>query len=690
MPTPTVPAAADKIGSKIDYIAKVLAEQLKPAGFRRRARVLLRESGEGAQRCVQLVDLQGDTWNQGSDGRFTVNLAVCFPALLDLQKDLPGLEWLAQHGNPYSTALGPGGVTTRLSDAMGEARSAAWPEALRAGEDFWADIDARTDLADLARRLAAAVTDLALPWLERRSTLSAFAAAEGSGFGAPAARDRVLAAMLAGEAALAARILRDMPPHRLAGGPNQFDALLALLQRHGVATEGLAWADPEPHPMQQRRVEKVEALKRRHGEKVDAFLADSATLAGREDAFLDAWIEESAANQLAASVQGFRLWDVVAQAAPEARRALLLRLLRRFPEPGPTVESTAAQVWASYENYHHGAWRALAEALLASDAEPCDAAYASALVEALAGTVGWVDEGLMSDAFKAPVAAVLRWLEQRTTPTLRHAMKPALQGLMQAIREATVGRGQQRLAQPPPADLLGEALAGQLASLYSDESRGAFARLYTECPERSYAAADREAVLALARWLRAGPDGRVPLRIEADDWGRELDAALQALPSAQRDALVGLFEWFDASATGKPAKRWLSELDQRRACLPDDRWLAWLGETLPRFARTGLAHFLSAPGFLAFPGETSERVLLGLVHLAGRLDPEALAPALATVARAAFTVVPDQRLRAYAVGAACLAPLAATGPGREALAALRDAVRQKNVKAAIDKALAGT
>lgn len=689
MAVPQTPEPDARIGARIDFLARRLAEALKPAGFKRRSRVLFRELGESVHRCVQLIGFQGDKWNEGRWGKFTINLGVCFPALLDLQKELPGLEWIGEHVNPYDLAFGPGGFEARLGDALAGERSPRWPEALKPREDFWAEIDADTDLIDLSQRLNAAVQDLALPWLEQRSTLRAFGRRDEKAFRGPGPRERMLAAILDGDLALAGEQLRSSLPHRLASDDGQFNALLSLARRHGVDTGDVAWSLPAADPMRQRRAEKVDLLRVTHAAVVDEFLREGGGLRGREDRFLDAWVHEDAARQFAESVRVFELWKVI-DAAPRAeRRALLIRLFERMPEPGPTVESTVANVWASYPNYHLSAWSRLARALLDDDDGSCDHLHAAALLRALTAVAPLVIEGMMSDEFSAPVAHAIRWLDRHCAPADRCAVKDATHDLFAAVRDATVARSRQRMAQPPPAELLGAALAGQLASLYTPESIANFDRLYTTSPERSYASEDRDAILLLKRWLRADEAGRVPLQIEPDDWGIQLAEALQELDAGSRARLTSVLEWLDASAVGKPSRRWLGELDARRAALSDAEALQWLGNTLPRFARTELKHFLSAPGFLALPGETSERVLLGLVHWAGRIDTSALIPALETVARAAFTVVPDQRMRAYAVGAACLAPLARHPEGREALARLRRGAKQKNVKTAIDKALQG-
>lgn len=687
MTTPKVPQAEAKIGAKIEFFAKDLEKHLKPMGFSRRARVLHRELGEGSHRCIQLINFQGDKWNEGRWGRFTINLGVCFPALLEMQKDLPGLEWISQHVNPYDIAFGPGGFEGRLGDALTGERRPEWPDALKAHEDFWVEVHAGTDLSALAASLFAAIRDVALPWLARRSSLAAICDGELTGLTGPGPRERVFAAILDGNLGLARENLLASPPHRMAIDERQWRAVIALARQCGVETSEIAWSTPQPHPMVERRAVKIDRLKTKHGEAVEHFLGSGLVLADREDDFLDAWVHEAAAHQLAESVEGFKLWKLVAEATTSGRRTLLLRLLERLPEKGHTVESTVANVWAKYENYHHGAWSKLTQALLDLDEGPCEPAHAATLLDALSVSAALVTEGMMSDEFRAPVSIVVKWLDRRCAPAARFKAQPSIRRLLDAIRTTTVARHGERMAQMPSRDILGDELADQVASLYSGESVGSFKRLCTEKPEQSFASDDHDAILKLKRWLRSDASGQVPLQIEPDDWGLQLNSAIDELTLESREKVVSFLAWFDATAATKPTKRWIGELDARRTALPEADFVDWLGRTLPRFARTELKHFLSAPGYLAFPGETSERVLLGLVHWAGRISQATLVPALEIVATAAFTVVPGLRMRSYSVGSACLTALANTSDGREALRKLRTAIKQKNVKSAIDKAL---
>lgn len=248
MPSPAVPGADARIGVKIDFVAKFLGERLKPLGYSRRGRTFHRVvgDGDGDSECVQLLDLQGDKWNEGGRGKFTVNLGVRFPALLALQAKLPGLEWIGEHVKPTQIAFGPGGFQGRLNDAVSPTRDPRWPNELRNGDDFWATIDETTDLSALAEGLAVAVVDHTPAWFDARSRLAAFGQPALQTFGMPSAREAVLAAVLQRDAELAAQRVRAVEPHRLAQDAKQFAALLDLLREHGVDVEGIGWIKPAP------------------------------------------------------------------------------------------------------------------------------------------------------------------------------------------------------------------------------------------------------------------------------------------------------------------------------------------------------------------------------------------------------------------------------------------------------------
>lgn len=68
-------------GLLIDSITRdALKEPLRQHGYKKDKRTFRRS----LERCVQVVNVQASSWNEGSSGRFTVNLGVYFSVLADL------------------------------------------------------------------------------------------------------------------------------------------------------------------------------------------------------------------------------------------------------------------------------------------------------------------------------------------------------------------------------------------------------------------------------------------------------------------------------------------------------------------------------------------------------------------------------------------------------------------------------
>ncbi|GHA68418.1 DUF4304 domain-containing protein [Cognatilysobacter bugurensis] len=167
MPT-ECPAADAKIGRKIDYlVVGHLAPALAPLGFQRKARVLWRDEGEGEARVLQVVNLQGGKWNEGSAGEVCLNLGTQFVERMRRAAAQPGNEWMAGYvGVPDDAACQ---VRTRIGGTLPTTREAWWPDTLGPAQDTWLQIDMRTDLDELGALIARLVTEYGLPWLERAS-----------------------------------------------------------------------------------------------------------------------------------------------------------------------------------------------------------------------------------------------------------------------------------------------------------------------------------------------------------------------------------------------------------------------------------------------------------------------------------------------------------------------------------------
>lgn len=175
-----MPAADEKIGKKIDWVASGLHEGvLKAAGFGKQGRTFWRESGSGVRQARLVLNLQGNKWNEGTRGSFCVNLGVHFPAIT---RELAALEdeahlrdwWLAQADSRDEASCT---VRLRLPDVLPEDLPPSpedWPQGLRHGVDYWFPVDPHRDLALTAAWVRRLVADHALPWFERSADLVAF------------------------------------------------------------------------------------------------------------------------------------------------------------------------------------------------------------------------------------------------------------------------------------------------------------------------------------------------------------------------------------------------------------------------------------------------------------------------------------------------------------------------------------
>lgn len=176
------PCPDDKIGKKINHLAKVLGQALAPAGFKGSGRTLCRTCGEGRGRRRDIVDLQGYKWNEGAEGAFFVNLSVQFPALTEAVGRMPSQDWCLQYVKEVDEAAGH--VRRRLEDLL-PPEATDWPDLRDKG---MVAITRQTDLAELGARLSATAERLVLPWFERHATLGAVLEDTGALGAGPLAR----------------------------------------------------------------------------------------------------------------------------------------------------------------------------------------------------------------------------------------------------------------------------------------------------------------------------------------------------------------------------------------------------------------------------------------------------------------------------------------------------------------------
>lgn len=173
------PGSDAKIGKKIDFIAAELGAALAPLGYTRKSRTLWRESGLGQERCFQVLDLQGDKWNEGSEGKFCMNIGVQFPELIRIVAELLGEEWrLAYVSKPDTAATA---IRGRLQTVLPAQRESWWTAEMDSGRDIWFNITAKTDLLALSTAVTKAAQDYVVPWQDRNGSFDGLATSDQFG-----------------------------------------------------------------------------------------------------------------------------------------------------------------------------------------------------------------------------------------------------------------------------------------------------------------------------------------------------------------------------------------------------------------------------------------------------------------------------------------------------------------------------
>jgi len=99
----------EKIGEKIDYIVKShIYSELKKLCYKKQARTFYKEMDNGD---FHVVNIQGNKWNQGKSGSFTVNLGF-YPKELEDEFELfafnkfPKNKFPKAHECPISERIG--------------------------------------------------------------------------------------------------------------------------------------------------------------------------------------------------------------------------------------------------------------------------------------------------------------------------------------------------------------------------------------------------------------------------------------------------------------------------------------------------------------------------------------------------------------------------------------------------------
>ncbi len=136
-----------EISKIIDEIIKAeLAPLLKQSGFKMRARNFYREHSDR----TDLINIQASQWNEGFEGKFTVNVGVYFPEISKLI-DAPQVKGLPKEYD--CTVRQRIGLITEGS------------------RDTWWEVNPEIDRDAVAIDLASRVKAVCLPWLEQMADL---------------------------------------------------------------------------------------------------------------------------------------------------------------------------------------------------------------------------------------------------------------------------------------------------------------------------------------------------------------------------------------------------------------------------------------------------------------------------------------------------------------------------------------
>lgn len=652
-----VPAAGDKAGKKIDYLAARIGQALADEGFRRTGRTIVAERGSGAERHWCIVNLQSGSWNSGPRGDFHVNVALQFPAIIEVLARMPGREWR------LDTLAKPDEVSAQLRERLDSLRH-------RSGATAVSDrVTDSTDLPALAETLMAALRDTALPWMAAHGTLAAVRDYTESLLVSDV-DTRIAAALALGDIAGAGQLLAAQSGRWAQWGAKQLADTRSWLQGFGVDVSALPTTPPPPAPS-------------RWQQKQD------------EQARADAEAERALVQDLQASREG--------QPPDAALLGLLDRLIEREQKAlrhplRPDVDEFEFDATVGTQI------KALLPQLPAPDLATCEAVF-----ERLDALVTRFEQDLVTGRHPWPFATLVAWLDKAAAPH-RQALKPAVHRWLDAFAERVVARYVEtgRALAEEDAKPLDPAHPMHDLLLEGRQQRAALQKIDAEVqrrlrgyPEQALVREDKDAVATLRRWLRRDAlTDRVPFGFDADDWGAPSQHAWDALPPDLRAALLPAMEWLAETAATRPAQRWLKSLAQHVATVPSEHaaaWRAWWLQRLLAFeasdGRTEWATTGARPGVGARLGDTSEALLIGGLWWCWAdpgSAPAPLADALQRVAVAAWRYIPDVGARAASVGTLALQMLAGTGDeGRAAVQAFAAEHRtRKQLQKAAENALA--
>lgn len=683
------PAPDDKVGLKIDYLAKCLAQSLAAQGFKRKGRNLLREAGDGVDRHWQIINFQSGSWNSGASGEFYVNVALQFPAIQRVEATRPGEEWLAD-------------LLDKLGEEFGQLRERLQNFApdghLLAG--FEIKIGASEDLPALARTLSVAVDQWAVPWMLKHASVVSVRDHDDA-MASPGVQERIAAALVLEGVAGVERLLVAKQAAWADLYPSDVQSLCEWLEPLGVNCKLLpVGTPPKKDNWTLRQEAEAAAEDARHAAEAAELMAQLDADRPEPALLAAAWLAEWRARWREEPKPLVDLPSGVRVAALDGagREAVLLGLLQTLvPLEAQARHDPLQESALDFEPDE--AVNELLRALLPTLASLQQAA---ALLAVLGALQTRLHQDMVTAAYPWGFAKLAAWIvKQPQNPALRDGIQTWMQGLsplMLARWDATDRALAERYARPlDPNDTFYEMLLEQRTSYAAQVEAGTYAatraRIATY-PEQSLAADDKAAVRAWRRWLRRDPvTGRLPVDWEADDWGGPALGAWQQAEPLLREALVpALQAWLEDGVTTKPKA--LTALTTQVESLPAEHragWQAWVLDRLRAFehhsGKTEWATTRMRRGVGAVLGEDSESLLLGLL-LWSRTDrgiaDEALAPVWRSLTEAAWHRIPEHGARAPGVGKLGLRLLAGLGgASREFVqACAADKVEKQRAKAA--------
>lgn len=136
-----------EIAKRIDTIIKEgLAPLLKKNGFKKKARNFYRESEDR----IEILNVQASQWNEGNEGKFTINIGVYYPEISEIT------------GAPPVKGM-PKEYDCTVRERIGHLSSD--------NQDRWWNVDGTVNDLEISENVANLVEQLCLPWLSKMSDL---------------------------------------------------------------------------------------------------------------------------------------------------------------------------------------------------------------------------------------------------------------------------------------------------------------------------------------------------------------------------------------------------------------------------------------------------------------------------------------------------------------------------------------